>query len=526
MKSESTALRALAVLTVCLAASLPYVPAAGGYFVNDDFGLVQLLSQKPAFYFPRWFVTSWADEIWGGVQDELRPFPAVTYQFAAIWGPASTTAHHVINIVFHAVNALLVLAIARTVTRVSLIGATFAAVAFSILPLHVESVAWITGRSDTIPAMFFLGSFLAYARWRRGGDSTRLYVCSVALFFCALFSKQNTIVLMGTLFLYDLVAERRPMRVTWSWLAPYAPFMVLTAGYLLLRYVLFGQAAREETVTDEMLGLAQIFVGKHLQRMFVGTEVARYPGGYIAALAVTGGAWSLIRSRGVGLAPGMVLYFGPCWWFLGLLPVVVAGYESTRHVYLASVGWAIVLGLVFHALWIRQATAFRAATSAAAACLLIFYLVGLRSEVAEWVSRAQISAKVAADLQREALAAPEGSLLIVGAPPPSWEWALPFAAQPPFAPTDLTERVSIVSPVLLDCCRNEWMARTQHLTRTWAENRAAPVLALTWDDRTGLLSRRTDSDDPQLRSEAIALLQFGTSEALNHAMLMVLRQSS
>jgi hypothetical protein len=43
----------------------------------------------------------------------------------------------------------------------------------------------------------------------------------------------------------------------------------------------------------------------------------------------------------------MVLYFGPCWWFLGLIPLVVAGYESTRHVYLASAGWAIVLGLVW-----------------------------------------------------------------------------------------------------------------------------------------------------------------------------------
>jgi hypothetical protein len=138
-------------------------------------------------------------------------------------------------------------------------------------------VVWITGRVDTIPAVFFLGSFLAYALWRRGdAKSTRLYLCSIVLFFCALFSKQNTIVMVATLFLYDLVAERRPTRASWSWLAPYAPFAVLTIAYLLLRYLLFGEVVREGQLTAVALGLSRIFVGKHFQRMFVGGEVARY----------------------------------------------------------------------------------------------------------------------------------------------------------------------------------------------------------------------------------------------------------
>ena len=107
--------RFLAALAICLAASLPYVSSAGNYFVNDDFGVVQLLSQKPPLYFPRWFVTSWMDDIWGATQDEIRPFPAVTYQLAALWGATSTVANHVTNIAFHAANALLVLAIARAV---------------------------------------------------------------------------------------------------------------------------------------------------------------------------------------------------------------------------------------------------------------------------------------------------------------------------------------------------------------------------------------------------------------------------
>ena len=314
--------------------------------------------------------------------------------------------------------------------------------------------------------------------------------------------------MVATLFLYDLVAERRPIRASWSWLAPYVPFAALTVAYLLLRYELFGQVAREGQLTVGGLGVFRIFVGKHFQRMFFGGEVSRYPFGYISALLVTAGAWFLMRSSvAVTLrnGPARVLYFGPCWWLLCLAPLVVVGYESTRHVYLASVGWAIIVGLVFHAIWHVRHAAFRYAALAASAALFVFYTAGLRAEVDDWGVRARVSQKVVADLEREALSTAEGSLLIVGAPVRSWEWALPFAAERPFTRTDLADRVSIVSPVLIDCCRDQWMERTRRIVQTWSQRESAPIVVLRWDGRTGTYSRLTDREDPTLRSQVMAL---------------------
>ena len=200
------------------------------------------------------------------------------------------------------------------------------------------------------------------------------------------------------------------------------------------------------------------------------------------------------------------------------------GYESTRHVYLASVGWAVIVGLVFHAMWHQRHAAFRYATLVASAGLLVFYTVGLHAEVEEWNVRARVSQKVVADLEREALATPEGSLLIVGAPVRSWEWALPFAAERPFTRVELAERVSIVSPVLIDCCREQWMERTQRTIQIWSQQPSAPSVALRWDARTGEYWRLTDREDPALRSQVIALLEADTSEALDRAMLTILRR--
>jgi hypothetical protein len=166
----------------------------------------------------------------------------------------------------------------------------------------------------------------------------------------------------------------------------------------------------------------------------------------------------------------------------------------------------------------------RYATLAASIGLLVFYAVTLQAEVADWAVRSRVSQKVVADLEQEALAAPEGSLLIVGAPPRSWEWSLPFAAQRPFTHTDLAERVALVSPVLIDCCRDQWMERTRRIIQAWSQRPSAPLVALKWDARTGTYAKLTDREDPGLRSQVMALLDFDTFESLDRAMLTILQR--
>ena len=93
--------------------------------------------------------------------------------------------------------------------------ATFAALVFVLLPVQAESVAWITGRVDTIPAFFYMSSFLLFAWWRRGRATpgarhvSARYAASLVLFFFALFSKQNTITMVPALIAYDFFIGRR-----------------------------------------------------------------------------------------------------------------------------------------------------------------------------------------------------------------------------------------------------------------------------------------------------------------------------
>jgi hypothetical protein len=502
----------LAAVIVAMAAIVPYLPSLNDYFVRDDFGVVQLLAQKPAAYFPRWVYSSWMDHIWGYTPDEIRPFPAVSYQLTALGGHASPFLHHALNVLLHAANGLLILAIARTAASLSLPWATFAAVVFVLLPVHTESVAWITGRVDSMPAFFYLASFLAYVRWRLSpSGGAWLYAAAIAIFFVALFTKQNTITMIGTLVAYDVLVQRR-IRPSVPAVLVYVPFVVLTAGYLWLRYLLFGQVAREGSLNARALHDFGVLFNRHLTHVVVGSIDGSVDAAVVCVMAVVI-AWVATGRRD----PWKLIYFGPVWWLIGIAPVLVAGYSSPRHVYLAAAGWALSLALVLEqASLARGRLEWRRAIAAVAVAVVAWYGIGLQRSVREWNVTAAVSHKAVIDVRGAALTMPEGSLLIVGAPDRSWEWALPYSVRPPFVRADLGARVFIISPRALSCCPSQWFEETRAALTQWSAGAAREsAVALRWDAETGALSRSASPDMPQLPALARALLDMRQPDELD-----------
>lgn len=517
----------LAILVVSLAASLPYLTTVDDYFLRDDFGVVQLLAQRPASYFPKWFTISWMEDIWGFVPDEIRPFPAVSYQLTALAGAANPRAHHALNIALHAANGLLVLAIGVGIMRLSLSAATVGAAAFVLLPAHPETVAWITGRVDSMPAFFYLATFYAYARFRAASNSNRLgpgrsaatvwYLSSLALFFMALFTKQNTITMVATLVAYDVLV-RRDLRLK---IRAYLPFVAMTVGYLALRYVLFGQVIRENQLGQNAFWRFASLVERHLARVIVGDA-----GGSRLLLwlvvAVIVGVWLMAR-RQSSTSPRLadvMMFAGPVWGIIGVAPVAVAGYESPRHVYLAAAGWGLTLGVTFHTLrtW-RVGSAWRYACSGAAFVVLAAYTVQLAGGVREYRDLAAVSHQAVQGVRAEVLNGPPGGLVIVTVPSQSWDWVLPFAVRPPFTRTDLTSRAFIVSPRALHCCLVQWFEDTRRNLREWSAGPGREsVTLLRWSGRPGSRGRVTSADNPALPAVARALLAIDQPQALDAAL--------
>jgi len=99
------------------------------------------------------------------------------------WAPGSW---HAVNVGLHTSSAVLFYFIARRLVG-STLGAVVAALLFSIHPLRMESVAWISERKDVVMGVFFLGAILLWMQGRRGW--------SFAAFLAACASKSPAVVL-------------------------------------------------------------------------------------------------------------------------------------------------------------------------------------------------------------------------------------------------------------------------------------------------------------------------------------------
>jgi hypothetical protein len=184
--------------------------------------------------------------------------------------------------------------------------------------------------------------------------------------------------------------------------------------------------------------------------------------------------------------------------------------------YLASLGWAVSIGIAIEAVWqSNPARIMRAIAIAASVAAAFVYGVQLRGVVREWNQRAAISHAAVDQIDREAMAAPENTLIIAGVPGASWNFAIPHSLRPPFTRTDVTQRAEIISDSSNHCCDAvHWMAYTRNALQKWQVSHA-PVVALYWDTRTGMMSRVSDQNDPQLRTSVVLLARATAREQLD-----------
>jgi hypothetical protein len=64
-----------------------------------------------------------------------------------------------------------------------------ASILFALHPIHTESVAWISGRTDVLMTFFFLLAFLSYLTYEKEGRTISLFLSS--FFFSARFSAKK-----------------------------------------------------------------------------------------------------------------------------------------------------------------------------------------------------------------------------------------------------------------------------------------------------------------------------------------------
>jgi protein O-mannosyl-transferase len=131
--------------------------------------------------------------------------------------------YHATNLVLHLVNTLLTYLLCKRLSGQATVG-FIVALLFGIHPLHVESVAWISERKDTLYTVFYLAAALAYLHYT-AGRKVKWYLVSFLLFVLALLSKSAAVTLPLLLLIFDVYQRRKLNAIT---LAQKLPFFLLS----------------------------------------------------------------------------------------------------------------------------------------------------------------------------------------------------------------------------------------------------------------------------------------------------------
>ncbi len=184
----------IAAAALVLMVGISFVPAYQAGFVWDDTIFVEQSFIREA---------SGLNSIWfspSDIEQEGHYWPVTYTSFwleHKLWG-FEPLGYHVVNVLLHAVNVLLVWWLLR---RFAVPGAWVVAAVFAVHPLHVESVAWVIERKDVLSGLFYLTSFLAYVRFNDRGSPSR-YLLALGLFAAGLLSKTVVVTLPAALLIW------------------------------------------------------------------------------------------------------------------------------------------------------------------------------------------------------------------------------------------------------------------------------------------------------------------------------------
>jgi len=386
---------------IFVAAIVPYLRSLRFDFVYDD----QFQLALPAIHswsaVPGYFFKS----IPGVSTRYYRPMVFLWFRLNDfLWGPHAWS-WHLTSLALHAAASVLVLlTLSRYFKdrRCALAGA----LVFAVHPAHVETVAWISGCTDSLMCIGLFSSLLLWmknrekpaAKWRIGS----LLCCALALL-----SKEIAIVLPVLIAIHVLAAIpasdqqegtiRNRLRLAFWEAAPYA---AITAAYLAVRsWALTAISGTPDWISTGhsllTLPLLLLSYGRHLiwpvgLSIFYDFPIVHRPRSYlfwlptVALLAVAGGIYMWFRH-----ANDARIVIAALWILLPIAPVLyirvfqLDDFIHDRYLYLAVMGVSVLTALLGESLWKREPAKPKSFFPAAVTGLLVTCLgfaTGIQAE--------------------------------------------------------------------------------------------------------------------------------------------------
>ena len=261
-----------AVIVAAVSFAVYFNALFDGFVFDDKFQVVDNRWIKDFRYIPEMF----SKHAWGfssRVSNYYRPLMHLLYSATYALFGLQPWGFHLVNILFHTANSVLVFIITSRLLKQSTSGPYtpvvekggeggiekvvtgnlssppfIAALLFAVHPVHTEAVTWVAGITEISFTFFSLLSFYCYIRAEEGFTAVRT-IFSVAFFCLAALCKETALILPGIFLMYDL-AYKKSGNALPALIKRYIPYLAVMAGYFLLRFLVLGAFAPEKGHDD------------------------------------------------------------------------------------------------------------------------------------------------------------------------------------------------------------------------------------------------------------------------------------
>ena len=342
----------LAFLALGLLVVVCYLPAMlwGGFVWDDNLYIKVDPVRDVSGLWQIWFSPS-------SIDGEGHYWPLVYTTFwleHKLWG-FDPTGYHIVNVMLHLVNTLLVWHLVR---RLAVPGAWMVAAVFAVHPLHVESVAWVIERKDVLSGLFYLAAALGWMRFVEQPHSRR-YALPLVLYAAGLLSKSIVVTLPVALLIWHWWKQGRVTSTDLLRLVPFCVVgLVITIGDLSFSRsvvpVSFDYSLAERALiaaralwfyTGKLLWPTSLAVIYPRWDIYVADPLAW--GYLIAAVALAVVLWHFRSQLGRGPLAGALFFVVTLSPVLGFVDYGYMKYAfvADRYQYLAGIGvMAVVIG--------------------------------------------------------------------------------------------------------------------------------------------------------------------------------------
>jgi protein O-mannosyl-transferase len=317
-----------------------YLPVFGYDFVNwDDTWYVV---KNP-------YLTSWSpSNLWDISTDVINrnyaPVTIFTYLVEyTCWG-LNPSGYHIVNIVLHATNAVLVCVLVSQLTNRRTVGWMTAAL-FAVHPIQIESVAWISSMKGLLCATFTLACLIC---WMRPTRTERQSNWGLAFFVLALLSKALTVVVPAIILLYDMLVCRKKFSDALA--RQFVPGIL--ALWLLIKTMAAQGASTGGIRTHlalsklQILGIDSVILWDYVRMLFWPSQLS-----VLYNPATTGLGWQIAFATAAWFAIGFMLWkirkthplvtVACVAWLLLLLPVLnltpITTLMNDRYLYMPAI---------------------------------------------------------------------------------------------------------------------------------------------------------------------------------------------